>query len=172
MTVGLGIGVAGYFAARSEPSLAHWAIVCGGIGLSGVLAVVWRGARVVWIGIALILFGFLIAGVRANAVAAPQLGFRYYGPIEGRIVQIDRSQSDAVRLTLDHVVLENLAPDRTPARIRVSLHGNQGWIDSRRLLVRSSRGDSISVSRHGSISWARLATRGRPFWRWMMTRAG
>ena len=129
VTVGLGIGVAGYFAARSEPSLAHWAIVCGGIGLSGVLAVVWRGARVVWIGIALILFGFLIAGVRANAVAAPQLGFRYYGPIEGRIVQIDRSQSDAVRLTLDHVVLENLAPDRTPARIRVSLHGNQGWID-------------------------------------------
>ncbi|AUJ63860.1 competence protein [Aestuarium zhoushanense] len=125
----LGMGVAGYFAGVAEPSVVHWAMVCGGIVLSVLCAVVWRSMRVVWIGIALILFGFLIAGVRANAVAAPQLGFRYYGPIEGRIVQIDRSQSDAVRLTLDHVVLENLAPARTPARVRVSLHGQQGWID-------------------------------------------
>lgn len=127
--VGLGIGVAGYFAVASEAGVAQWAMVSGGIIALVVCALVWRGARGVWIGIALILFGFLIAGVRANVVAAPQLGFRYYGPIEGRIVQIDRSQSDAVRLTLDHVVLENLAPDRTPARVRVSLHGDQGWID-------------------------------------------
>lgn len=127
--VGLGIGVAGYFARVAEPSVVQWLMVCGGIIAAVLCALFWRGTRGVWIGIALILFGFLIAGIRANAVAAPQLGFRYYGPIEGRIVQIDRSQSDAVRLTLDHVVLENLAPDRTPARVRVSLHGDQGWID-------------------------------------------
>jgi competence protein ComEC len=44
----------------------------------------------------------------------------YYGPVQGRIVQIDRSGSDALRLTLDHVVLD-LAPDMTPQRVRVSL---------------------------------------------------
>ena len=125
----LGIGVAGYFAVSSEPSGIVWGTLCGAIVLSAICAVFWRGLRVLCIGIALILFGFVVAGARANAVAEPQLGFRYYGPIEGRIVHIDRSQSDAVRLTLDHVVLENLAPDRTPARVRVSLHGDQGWID-------------------------------------------
>jgi competence protein ComEC len=56
------------------------------------------------------------------------LDFRYYGPVEGRIVEIDRSQSDALRLTLDRVVLREVAPDRTPARVRVSLQGEQDWL--------------------------------------------
>ncbi len=43
---------------------------------------------------------------RAHAVAARCWDWRYYGPIEGRIVGIDRSASDAVRLTLDRVVLD------------------------------------------------------------------
>ncbi|MGL5010559.1 MAG: ComEC/Rec2 family competence protein, partial [Paracoccaceae bacterium] len=45
-----------------------------------------------------------------------------YGPIQGRIVEIDRSQTDALRLTLDRVVLDRVDPDRTPDRVRVSLH--------------------------------------------------
>ncbi|MBT8409737.1 MAG: ComEC/Rec2 family competence protein, partial [Alphaproteobacteria bacterium] len=49
-----------------------------------------------------------------------------YGPVEGRIVAIDRSQSGAVRLTLDRVVLFNTPPDRTPERVRISLHGEDG----------------------------------------------
>ena len=40
------------------------------------------------------------------------LDFRYYGPIEGRIVGIDRSGSDALRLTLDRVRLDRVAPDQ------------------------------------------------------------
>jgi competence protein ComEC len=67
--------------------------------------------------------GWLAAGVRAHSVAAPMLDFRYYGPVEGRIVGIDRSQSDALRLTLDQVVLREVPPDRTPLRVRVSLQG-------------------------------------------------
>ena len=70
-----------------------------------------------------------LGALRAHVVAGPVLGFRYYGAVEGRIVNIDRSASDAVRLTLDRVVLERTAPDRTPHRVRVSLHGTQGWID-------------------------------------------
>jgi competence protein ComEC len=67
-----------------------------------------------------------VAGLRTASVAEPVLPFRYYGPIEGRIVVIDRSQSDKPRLTLDRVVLADVAPDRTPTRVRVSLHGAQG----------------------------------------------
>ncbi len=51
------------------------------------------------------------------------LAFPYYGPVQGRIIDIDRSQSDALRLTLDQVVLSNLAGDETPVIVRVSLHG-------------------------------------------------
>jgi competence protein ComEC len=80
------------------------------------------------IGLALACAGAGLAGLRTWAVAAPVLEFRYYGPIQGRIVGIDRSQSDAVRLTLDRVVLEDLSPDRTPHRVRVSLSGDQRWL--------------------------------------------
>ncbi|MEZ5913184.1 MAG: ComEC/Rec2 family competence protein [Paracoccaceae bacterium] len=38
--------------------------------------------------------GFVAAGYRAHSVAAPVLGFRYYGPVEGRVVAVDRSFSD------------------------------------------------------------------------------
>src|SRR5690606_20558138 len=74
-------------------------------------------------GLALSL-GLLAAGLRAQMVAAPVLDFRYYGPIEGRVVEIDNSASDALRITLDQVVLERTGPARTPDRVRVSLHGN------------------------------------------------
>ncbi|MDH2328712.1 ComEC/Rec2 family competence protein [Cereibacter sp. SYSU M97828] len=76
------------------------------------------------VGVAIICvtLGFLAAGARAHLQKAPILGFRYYGAIEGRVVEIDRSQSDRLRLTLDRVVLERTAPERTPAKIRVSLH--------------------------------------------------
>src|SRR5699024_8793729 len=49
------------------------------------------------------------------------LSFRYYGAVEGRVIEIDRSARDRMRLTLDHVVLAGMSPDRTPARVRLSL---------------------------------------------------
>jgi competence protein ComEC len=71
---------------------------------------------------ALLAAGLALAGARAHWVAAPVLDFRYYGPVEGRVVAIDRSASDAVRLTLDQVVLARTDPARLPGRVRVSLH--------------------------------------------------
>ncbi|NJS40487.1 MAG: ComEC family competence protein [Rhodobacteraceae bacterium] len=71
---------------------------------------------------------WLAAGIRAHAVDAPMLTFRYYGPVEGRIIHIDRSQSDALRLTLDRVTLREVSPDRTPLRVRISLQGEQPWL--------------------------------------------
>ena len=60
------------------------------------------------------------------------LAFRYYGPIEGRIVGIDRSASDALRLTLDRVVLEDVAPGANARPASASrCHGDQRWLGAR-----------------------------------------
>ena len=63
------------------------------------------------------------ANIAALYKTAAVLKYHYYGPIEGRIVKVDRSASDALRLTLDRVVLRQLVPVQTPERVRVSLHG-------------------------------------------------
>ncbi|MEH6644270.1 DUF4131 domain-containing protein [Sulfitobacter sp.] len=73
----------------------------------------------------LVSVGVLLAAGRAHSVAGPVLDFRYYGAVEGRIIAIDRSQSDALRLTLDDVVLDWVPPGRTPQRVRLSLHGDR-----------------------------------------------
>lgn len=86
----------------------------------------WRVPEPVVLALTLVLVGAVLAGWRTERVAAPVLGFRYYGPLEGRIVAIDRSLSDKLRLTLDQLVLSDTAPARTPQRVRVSLHGMQG----------------------------------------------
>lgn len=125
----LALGIAAYFALPAEPGR-------GGMALAALLAgaglMLRLCAGAVWhpVGVALLLLaaGFGIAGLRAHTVAAPVLGFRYYGPIEGRIVHIDRSMSDLTRLTLDQVVLDTVAPARVPARVRIALMGDQRHI--------------------------------------------
>lgn len=124
----LGLGVGLYFALGWEPEMAHYgALSC--VILAGVLLLRWLGIWAPFVSaVVLVALGVCMAGLRAHQVADPVLGWRYYGPIEGRIVDMDRSASDALRLTLDRVVLADVPPDRTPARVRVSLHGQQGFI--------------------------------------------
>lgn len=122
----LAIGIGGYFNLRFEPGPLAWIVialitVCALVG-TRLAPYTWRIALMA---VALICIGAGLAKFQAERVGDPVLGFRYYGPIEGRVVNIDRSGSDAVRLTLDHVRLDRMAPDRTPGRVRVSIHGDQ-----------------------------------------------
>jgi competence protein ComEC len=124
------IGIGTYFGLPSEPLRAQWWGIV--LAMAAGLGVGWRvgpQGRVWTTAVLLCLAGFSVAGLRAHQVGEARLGFRYYGPIEGRIVAIDRSASDAVRLTLDRVVLRDMDITRTPTRIRVALHGQQGFID-------------------------------------------
>ena len=131
----LSCGIGLWFALRFEPGrAAYLAVAAAAAGLVAAAAVVRRRAlagRIGWeradvlrllaTALALACTGFLLAGLRAHRVAAPVLDFRYYGPIEGRVAGIDRSARDRMRLTLDHVVLRDMAPDRTPRQVRLSL---------------------------------------------------
>lgn len=121
----LACGIGCYFALRIEPPLMALAAV--GAAAVALIAMARFASEVVspvLIALALMLIGFDLAAWRAHDVGGPVLGWRYYGSIEGRIVAMDRSQSDALRLTLDRVVLERVSQQRTPLRVRISLHGD------------------------------------------------
>lgn len=130
----LGLGIGLYFLMRAEPSVAGWAMTAAGAVVAGGLGAWigrgrWPGLGLPFLALATVCVGLLLIGARTAYVAAPVLDFRYYGPVEGRVVVIDRSQSDAVRLTLDRVRLDDVAPWKVPDRVRVSLHGTQGFVD-------------------------------------------
>ncbi|SPF75829.1 ComE operon protein 3 [Aliiroseovarius pelagivivens] len=124
---GAGIGL--YFVPSREPDIGiYTALAILGLFCAGIA---WRwpwGIGPLARAVICIALGFGIAGVRAHWVAGPVLDFRYYGPVEGRIIAMDRSQSDAVRLTLDQVRLSDVNPRKRPDQVRVSLHGEQGYL--------------------------------------------
>ncbi len=122
--MGLGVGI--WFAGAVDPLPWHYgaAMVAVLLGLAGVLRGPHLARPLLWALICTAL-GFGAAGIRAAVVAAPMLEFHYYGAVMGRVIGIDRSQSDALRITLDHLVLDNLPPDQTPKKARISLQGAQ-----------------------------------------------
>jgi competence protein ComEC len=125
LPVFLGGGVGLFFSLQYEPFGA--VILVAAIGLIALVLMPLAGFfwRAVLMAIAAVSIGFVLAAIRSHSVAESVLTFRYYGPVEGRRISIDKSASEAVRLTLDHVVLRNVSPTRTPMYVRVSLHGDQ-----------------------------------------------
>ena len=157
----LAIGIGFYFILPREPVSLEWA---GVTGMAVVLMLVSRRApeEVVPLMLVCVLVaaGALAAGARAALVSAPVLQYRYFGAIEGRIVRIDRSASDAVRLTLDNVVLEGMSRARTPERVRISLHGDQGFITAEpglRIVTTGHLGPPPAPSEPGGFDFRRLA---------------
>lgn len=122
----LAIGIGVYFQLSFEPS----GMALARIGVAALFCVAFgrllpEGAQPLVVALVLVALGFVLASARAHMVAGPVLEYRYYGAVEGRIVAIDRSQSDALRLTLDQLRLDRVPPHRTPHRVRLSLHGDR-----------------------------------------------
>lgn len=122
----LSLGIGGYFALSSEPDKL---IVCVFVALCLAAALsAWRG-RELWrapsAALMLSTGGFLLMLARAHMVAAPVMAYASFGPVEGRIIDIDRSFSDQIRLTLDQVALPKVIDAPIPSRVRVALHGDQ-----------------------------------------------
>ncbi len=121
----LAVGIGWYFSLRFEPGAGVYAVVVAfvllAIGSSLWLREAWRPLP---IGMTLIALGFLLAGTRAHMVAEPVLQWRYYGPVEGRVIALDRSASDALRVMLDQMRIVDIPADQRPGRIRLSIHGD------------------------------------------------
>ncbi len=125
VAVGLASGIGVYFSLRFEPDVTLLSAIAGfGLICFGLSHLFRFGLGPLWLLVGVAAVGFILASARSHNVAGPVLGWHYYGAIEGRVVGLDRSASDAVRITLDRVVLFNVAPDKTPTRVRVSMHGD------------------------------------------------
>lgn len=122
----LALGIGLYFGVPEEPPRALiWLAGAVGCAMAGCA---WGRepdvAAFVWV-LALFCGGFALAGARAHHVASPVLDWRYYGPIEGQVVKIDRSARHAERLTLASVRLGDVPPHKTPRKVRVALYGKE-----------------------------------------------
>lgn len=120
-----GMGILLYFQMPKEPdsTLSLLGIGVGFLALVLLRYVGYSFRPIVWL-VALIALGFGAAAWRSTAVAAPVLNWRYYGPVEGRVIGLDRSASGALRVTLDQVTLGHKGPKHPPKRVRVSLYGS------------------------------------------------
>lgn len=120
--VAIGCGIGTYFSLRMEPVLPV-SMVGPLVVLALVLAIRMPGLplRLVAVGACLFALGLSMASWRAHSVAAPVISGEFFGAVEGRVVHIDRSANNRVRLTLDRLVLYGVEPAATPARVRISL---------------------------------------------------
>ncbi|MFQ5958013.1 MAG: ComEC/Rec2 family competence protein, partial [Alphaproteobacteria bacterium] len=119
--VGLGGGIALYFALPFEPSI--WlGFACTALALAAVAAA--RG-RSVWmvaaLACAVVVGGFTVAGLRTHSVAAPVLA-KPLRPtlVSGRIVE-SAMRGGGRRLVLDRVRIARFDVAATPARVRVTV---------------------------------------------------
>lgn len=122
--VAFGAGIGVYFAIPTEPSTRMITVV---LVVSVLFAMIIRRRNIIY----LILTGFLClsssgyvyAALQTRWIAAPVMTYMYYGAIEGRIVNLDRSASNSPRITLDQVYLPGISRAKTPKYVRVSLQG-------------------------------------------------
>ena len=116
------LGIALYFAVPAEPE--GWMLAALAFVLAVGFATLFRVgpvARALLLAAVLPGLGFGVAALRSRVVAAPVLAHEMTVNVEGRIVGLDRSASDRPRVLLDRVVIHGLPPERTPARVRISL---------------------------------------------------
>ncbi|MEM9430668.1 MAG: ComEC/Rec2 family competence protein, partial [Pseudomonadota bacterium] len=116
--VALGTGVGIYFSLSFEPAR----LAVFGLGLLAAAGLWCARAGRVSLGLAaMALLGIVVSALQTERVRAPILSGELRGPVVGRVVAIDRSASNAHRVTLDRVHLPGRAT--VPERVRVSLAG-------------------------------------------------
>ncbi|MBK0398820.1 ComEC/Rec2 family competence protein [Limibaculum sp. M0105] len=120
----LGMGIWLYFALPAEPPA--WTAVLAAVPLLAATLSRVRGhlvlRGVVFAALALSM-GYALALVNAHRVAAPVLDGPRGLTVEGRVLVLDRSASEAPRVLLDRVTLFGVEEEETPARLRVALLG-------------------------------------------------
>ncbi len=128
--VGFGLGIAVYFGLGEEPPLWLGPVLAAAAALLGLVLAGPPGRRrpvVVLVSLALtvVMAGFTAAQLRTAAVTAPRLEDRV-GPVwvTGEVERFE-DLADGQRVTLAALRIGGLAPERTPARVRIRLRGAQ-----------------------------------------------
>ncbi len=118
----LACGIALYFGLPVEPPVAV------ALGAAGFAFGLWRlarragyGAGVLALALLAATLGFGLAQVRTQRVAAPVLASPIVATVEGRVRDLTRTARGAPRLLLDRVTIHGLAPEATPARLRITV---------------------------------------------------
>ncbi len=155
----LAVGIGLWFSVPVEPGAGFYAAMAGTVlGLATLARFGPFLARPFAMALAAAALGALLCGARVWMVASAMLATPYYGPIQGRIIDIDRSQSDAIRLTLDHVILTEVEPAATPATVRVALHGPpQTYEPGTTVQVTARIAAPESASEPGGFDFRRMA---------------
>ena len=107
--------------------------VAAALAVGGYLVIIgWRDhAMLPWMVLFLcVALGGAAGMLRSYLISAPVLSYPYYGDIIGRVVQVDRSNSNAPRYTLDQLTLGPIPAHKTPHKIRVSVHDKSGASDA------------------------------------------
>ncbi len=159
LPVGVGAGIAGYFALPREPSPWLGAAVCA-LALGLVLAAIrqahgrrhisWQPLLLAGLALGAVGLGFGAATFRTLAVEAPVLAFRL-GPVtvSGQVIKVEppalRTASGGglpkgPRLTLKRVRVSRLESAETPARVRIRMRGAADvvpgdWISAKAILL-------------------------------------
>ena len=126
LPVGIGTGVALYFALPVEPPswLGAALLLAGALAGSAcayrMVGAARSRAAVLAIGLGAILLGFAVADLRAHLVAAPVLAERGAYEVEAAQVLLVEERVRGQRLLLGAPAIEGLDPAGTPATIRVS----------------------------------------------------
>lgn len=162
LPVALGAGIALLFALPREPPLwAGW--LAGGCGIACVALAArsWRGTagvgEALLLAIAAACLGFALAQARLNAVAAPILARAGVYEIEGRVVDL-APLPKGVRVLLDRLSMDALAPEATPTTIRVNLRrAPPGVTPGDRIRVRARMQRPMGPALPGAFDFARQA---------------
>ena len=157
--VGLGTGVALYFALPGEPP--PWS---GPLATLVALALAVLGRRhqlrlVTAIAALALAAGFGAAQIRTAWVAAPVLEKEIRGvTVTGRVV-VSEVRGNGRRLVLDRLRIAGLEPAATPARVRVSLRGAQveSYIPGQWVELRAALSPPAEPSAPGAFDFARQA---------------
>lgn len=163
LPVMLGLGIGAYFVLPTEPSV--WGAPSGLILVVGALLFT-RGKQnpylqACWLISLVLIFvalGFGIAQLRTLSLTAPILE-RSIGPTEvlGRIVTVEPRERGE-RFVLESLEIKGLAPEHTPARIRVTLaSGAEGLYPGDRVRGRAKLSPPPEPSAPGAYDFARAA---------------
>lgn len=133
----LGAGAGVYFALKVEPTLPIYPSILVFLAMAGLIK--WSRAillKLVLTALLLSAMGLFLASNRAHSVAAPVLKEPFFGAVEGRVVKLDRSQSNRLRITLDRIILYGLEPQDTPERVRITLPTKNAYAETgKRMMI-------------------------------------